>query len=68
MANAPITKDMIINDVIKLYPDTIGVFNRFNVDSCCGGGYSIEQTATRDGADVPALLSALNEVASAYES
>ena len=68
MAKAPITKDMIINDVIKLYPATIAVFNRFNVDSCCGGGYSIEQTATRDGADVPALLAALDEVASAHEN
>ncbi|MDO8473237.1 MAG: DUF542 domain-containing protein [Dehalococcoidia bacterium] len=51
----------IINDVIKHYPKTIGVFNQFRVDSCCGGGQSIEKTATRDGVDVAALVMALNE-------
>ncbi len=55
-----ITKDMIINDVIKRYPETIGVFNTHRVDSCCGGGVSIEKTATRDGVNVEALLTALN--------
>ncbi len=59
----PITKDMIINDVIKRYPETIAVFNRFNVDACCGGGASIEATAKADGVEVEALLVALNEAA-----
>ncbi len=59
----PITKDMIINDVIKRYPETIAVFNRFNVDACCGGGSSIEATAKADGVEVEALLVALNEAA-----
>lgn len=55
-----ITKDMVINDVIKRYPETIAVFNKHRVDSCCGGGVSIEKTATRDGVDVESLLKALN--------
>ncbi len=59
----PITKDMIINDVIKKYPETIAVFNRFNVDACCGGGASIEATARADGVAVDALLAALNDAA-----
>jgi regulator of cell morphogenesis and NO signaling len=59
-----ISRDRIINDVIKQYPKTIGVFNRFNVDACCGGGASIEVTAKADGVDVQALLAALNEAAS----
>lgn len=63
MAPEPITKDMIINDVIRRYPRTIGVFNQFKVDSCCGGGQSIEKTATADGADLKALLKSLNEAA-----
>ncbi len=58
-----ITKDMIINDVIKRYPETIAVFNRFNVDACCGGGASIEATARADGVEVESLLTALNEAA-----
>lgn len=60
-----ISSDMIINDVIIRYPETIRVFNRFNVDACCGGGASIEATAEADGVDVQALLLALNQAAHA---
>jgi regulator of cell morphogenesis and NO signaling len=58
-----ITRDMIINDVIKKYPQTIKVFNEYKVDSCCGGGAPIETTAKRDGVDVEGLLNALNDAA-----
>ncbi|MCF6158339.1 MAG: DUF1858 domain-containing protein [wastewater metagenome] len=61
---ALITKDMVINDVIKKYPKTITVFSNFKVDSCCGGGFSIEKTAWMGGVDVDALLKALNKAAS----
>ena len=60
-----ITKDMIINDVIKKYSKTITVFSNFKVDSCCGGGFSIEKTAGMSGIDMDALLKALNKVVSA---
>jgi len=56
-----ITRDMIINDVIKTYPQTIKVFNEYKVDSCGGGGASVDTTAKRDGIDVERLLKALNE-------
>jgi len=56
-----ITRDMIINDVIKKHPQTIKVFNDYKVDSCCGGGAPIETTAKRDGIKVEELLKALNE-------
>ncbi|MDP2658736.1 MAG: DUF542 domain-containing protein [Candidatus Deferrimicrobium sp.] len=56
-----ITRDMIINDVIKKHPETIKVFNEYKVDSCCGGGAPIETTANRDGIDIEGLLKALNE-------
>ena len=59
-----ISKQMIVNDAIKLYPDTIGVFSKFHIDSCCGGAVSIEEAAKRDKADLDALLKKLNEVAS----
>ncbi len=62
-----ITKDRIINDVIKKYPPSIAVFNEFRVDSCCGGGQSIEKTAAADGVDVDALLQALNEAVKTSE-
>ena len=58
------SKQMIVNDAIKLYPDTIGVFSKFHIDSCCGGAVSIEEAAKRDKADLDSLLKKLNEVAS----
>lgn len=59
-----ITKNVIVNDCIKLYPKTIGVFTQFKIDSCCGGAVSIEAAAKRDGADLDAILAALDAAAS----
>ncbi len=56
-----INGDMIINQVLKDYPETIPVFYQFKVDTCCGGGGGIAQTASRDGIDVDKLTLALNE-------
>ncbi len=58
-----ITKDMVVNDAIKLYPTTIGVFTHFNIDSCCGGAATIEDSAKRDNAPLDELMEALNEAA-----
>ncbi|MDH4227610.1 MAG: DUF542 domain-containing protein [Deltaproteobacteria bacterium] len=58
-----ITKDQTVNDVIRDHPKTIGVFTRFNIDSCCGGAVSIEAAAKRDGADLGALMQALEDAA-----
>jgi len=55
-----ITKDMTINDVIKKYPNTIGIFNRFRLDSCCGGARTLEQSASEDGVSLEELLASLN--------
>lgn len=61
--NVKVTKDLVVNDCIKLYPKTIGVFTKFNIDSCCGGAVSIEAAAKRDGAPLEALLQSLNSAA-----
>jgi len=56
-----ITKDMIVRDVTRKYPQTIPVFGNHKVDFCCGGAHSIEQTAQARGcADLDALLADLN--------
>jgi Regulator of cell morphogenesis and NO signaling len=62
-----ITRDMVINVVIKKHPETIKVFNEYKVDSCCGGGAPIETTAKRDGVDVETLVKALNVAVQAAE-
>ena len=52
-----------VNDTIARYPQTIGVFNRFGIDACCGGAATIAEAAERDGAEAHALLSALRQAA-----
>jgi hypothetical protein len=59
-----ITKEMIVREVVKQFPQTVNVFGKFKVDFCCGGAHSIEQTATARGcADVEALVAELNRAA-----
>ncbi len=50
-----------VNEIVAQYPDTIAVFNRFGIDSCCGGGVPVADAARRDGVDLDALLAALQE-------
>lgn len=54
-----------VNDVISRYPSTIPVFNKFGLDTCCGGGAPIADAARRDGADLDALLGELRQAAAA---
>lgn len=58
---ATITEEMIINDVVNRYPETMKVFNQFKVDSCCGGAQSIATTAAVSGTGIPELMEALNK-------
>lgn len=57
--NAQINKASTVDELTLRYPDTIAVFNRFGIDSCCGGGVPLVDAARRDGADFDALLAAL---------
>ncbi len=50
-----------VNKVVALYPATVAVFNRFGVDSCCGGGLALSEAAQRDGLSLDALMQALRE-------
>lgn len=55
----PITEEMTINEIIIKYPSTIGVFNRFNVDSCCGGAKRLNEALS--GRELEEIIDALNE-------
>jgi iron-sulfur cluster repair protein YtfE (RIC family) len=52
-------REMTVNAVVARYPATIPVFNRFGLDTCCGGGVSIESAAHRDGVAVDPVISEL---------
>ena len=53
---------MNVNDVIRDYPDTVEIFNRFGIDACCGGAAGVRAAAVRDGADADALVAELRRV------
>ena len=51
-----------INDVVARYPATMSVFNRFGMDTCCGGGLAVRDAVARHGLDLDEVLTALREV------
>lgn len=57
-----ITGDLIINQVINRFPETVEAFHRFNIDACCGGSRTIAQAAKEDKADLAALMAGLNDI------
>lgn len=53
--------DLTINEIVAAHPETIAVFNRFGLDTCCGGGVRVDEAARRDGIDVKSVVAAVNE-------
>jgi regulator of cell morphogenesis and NO signaling len=54
--------ELTINEIVAAYPATITVFNRFGLDTCCGGGVCVDEAARRHGIDSTPIVAALNEV------
>ncbi len=48
-----------VHDLIHRYPATGAVFQRYGVDTCCGGVVSVEEAARRDGLDAARLCAEL---------
>ncbi len=59
----PITKDTIVEQIIKTYPKALGFLVTKNVDCCCGAYNTIEKGASEVGADLEAILKELNAIA-----
>jgi len=53
---------LTINDIVARYPGTIATFNRFGMDTCCGGAVTVEEAARRDGIDAAEVIAALREL------
>jgi iron-sulfur cluster repair protein YtfE (RIC family) len=56
-----IEADSTVREIIARHPETLVVFNRFGLDSCCGGGVPLRDAAPRHGADLDELLRSLRE-------
>jgi iron-sulfur cluster repair protein YtfE (RIC family) len=52
---------LTINEIVARHPETIAVFNRFGMDTCCGGGVAVNDAARRDGLDLDQVLAALRD-------
>ncbi len=59
MEKIEISKEMSVNQVIKVYPQSIGVFNKFNIDSCCGGSETLEKAAKNAGVKIEEVIEAI---------
>jgi regulator of cell morphogenesis and NO signaling len=57
-----ISPDMTVNDVVRLYPASITVFNEYGIDTCCGGGVPLSVAVQRDAVDLGELLARLQQV------
>ena len=59
--SAEITAEMTINEIIAQHPETVTVFNRHRIDSCCGGGLPLGEVARKHRLDFIALLAELEQ-------
>jgi regulator of cell morphogenesis and NO signaling len=55
-----VTGEMTINEAIKERPETVAIFHRLGLDSCCGGGLPIRVAAERHVLDPEEVLRLLN--------
>ncbi|HEX5076267.1 MAG TPA: DUF542 domain-containing protein [Gemmatimonadaceae bacterium] len=59
-----IDAETTVNEVIRMYPESVSVFNEMGIDACCGGDASLAEAARRDGVDLGSLLARLDAVVS----
>jgi iron-sulfur cluster repair protein YtfE (RIC family) len=57
---AEITAGMTVNEIITQRPETVAVFKRLGIDSCCGGALPLAEVARKHGVDFIALLAELD--------
>ena len=55
-----ITLNTTVNDAILARPVLLAVFEKYGIDSCCGGGLAIGEAARRHKVDPDELLEAIS--------
>ena len=58
-----ITKNNTFAEVVRQYPQTIGLFNELHLDYCCGGDHTMEQGVAGKDVNLEDLLAKLNAAA-----
>lgn len=61
LAHEELDCSLSVNAVLARYPSTVHVFNRFGLDTCCGGVLRVDEAARAHGIDRGALCGALKE-------
>jgi len=56
-----INPQLKVADIYRFYPDTLPVLAKYQIDLCCGGRHSLEETARKRGVDLAQLLRELDE-------
>ena len=65
MAENVIDANITVDQMVARHPETVRVFNRFGLDTCCGGGVPIADATRRDGANLEELMQALRDAVTA---
>jgi regulator of cell morphogenesis and NO signaling len=60
-ASPEITATMTVNEIITQHPETVAVFDRHKIDSCCGGALPLAEVARKHRLDFIALLAELEQ-------
>ena len=62
-AMATIGSGMTVNEVLREFPATLAVLNRYGVDTCCGGGAALPVAAAAAGISLEEFVAALEAAA-----
>ena len=56
-----------VNDVLRCFPCSLDVLNRYGIDTCCGGAETLEEAAQHIQVDVREIIDALSGCTYEYE-
>ncbi|WP_135256573.1 DUF542 domain-containing protein [Thermus caldilimi] len=54
-----ITLKTTVNEILRHFPETVGLLSGLGLDTCCGGAEPLEEAAKAAGQDPEAVLRAL---------
>lgn len=55
--------EMALNEIVRRWPATVGVFHQYGMDACCGGALPLAEAARRHGLELSEVVAALEAAA-----